>query len=118
MKRTFVNLLTDLSAALLFLAMLATGFVLRFPLPPGTNKALSLWGLTRHQWGGVHFWISGALLAVLLVHLALHWQWVVSVVGKQLGLTTSPQQSNLRSGILASAATGLLVVLSKLLFRA
>lgn len=104
MKRTLVNLLTDLSAALLFLAMLATGFILRFPLPPGTNKALSLWGLTRHQWGGVHFWISGALLAVLLVHLALHWQWVVTVVAKQLGLITSPQPSNLRSGLLASLA--------------
>lgn len=104
MKRTFVNLLTDLSATLLFLAMLATGFILRFPLPPGTNKALSLWGLTRHQWGGIHFWISGALLVVLLVHLALHWQWVVTVVGKQLGLATSPQQSNLRSGVLAALA--------------
>jgi hypothetical protein len=102
MKRTLVNLLIDLSAALLFLGMLATGFILRFPLPPGTNKALSLWGLTRHQWGAVHFWISGALLAVLLVHLALHWQWVVSVVGKQLGLATSPQQSNHQSGVLAA----------------
>lgn len=104
MKRTLVNLLIDLSAALLFLGMLATGFILRFPLPPGTNKALSLWGLTRHQWGGIHFWISGALLAVLLVHLALHWQWVVTVVGKQLGLATSPQRSNLRAGILAALA--------------
>lgn len=102
MKRTLVNLLVDLSAALLFLGMLATGFILRFPLPPGTNKALSLWGLTRHQWGGIHFWISGALLAVLLVHLALHWQWVVTVVSRQLGLMTSQQQSNLRSGILAA----------------
>jgi mono/diheme cytochrome c family protein len=104
MKRTLVNLLIELSAALLFLAMLATGFVLRFTLPPGTNRALSLWGLTRHQWGGIHFWISGALLAVLLVHQALHWQWVVTVVGKQLGLATSPQKSNLRSGAVAALA--------------
>src|SRR5579875_927178 len=98
MKRTALNLLIDALAAICFLGMIATGYVLRFPLPPGTNKSLSLWGLSRHQWGGVHFWISLGLLAVLLTHLALHWQWVVTVVGRQLRLATNPQGRHLRSG--------------------
>ena len=100
MKRTALNLLIDALAALFFLGMIATGYVLRFPLPPGTNKSLSLWGLSRHQWGGVHFWISLGLLAVLLIHLALHWQWVVTVVGRQLHLVTNPQGRHLRSGVI------------------
>lgn len=106
MKRTHLNFLIDLAAALLFLCMLATGFLLSFPLPPGTNKSLTLWGLSRHQWGGVHFWISGALLAVLLVHLALHWQWVVSVVRQRLGQAAPAEKTALASGFLAVLVVG------------
>ena len=104
MKRTALNLLIDALAALFFLGMIATGYVLRFPLPPGTNKSLSLWGLSRHQWGGVHFWISLGLLAVLLIHLALHWQWVVTVVGRQLHLVSNPQGRHVRSGVISLVA--------------
>ena len=74
MKRFFDNLLVDLIAAALMIGMLATGYILRFPLPPGSNKDLPLWGLARHQWGDVHFWISLGLIAVILLHLCLHWQ--------------------------------------------
>jgi hypothetical protein len=44
MKRIFDNLVVDLVAAVLMVAMMATGYILRFPLPPGTNNSLSLWG--------------------------------------------------------------------------
>lgn len=84
MQRTLLNLLVDLVAAALFLAMIATGYLIRFPLPPGTNKTLNLWGLTRHQWGEVHFWISLGLLTVLAVHFILHWQWLVTVIRQRL----------------------------------
>lgn len=85
MKRTLLNLIVDVAAATSLLGMIATGYILRIPLPPGTNKSRSLWGLTRHCWGTVHFWISAALIAVLLVHVVLHWQWLVSVVAKRFG---------------------------------
>jgi hypothetical protein len=86
MQRTLVNLIIDLTAAVLIMAMLATGYLLRFPLPPGTNKTLSLWGLSRHQWGEIHYWISLGLLTVLAVHLVLHWQWLVTVIRQRLHL--------------------------------
>ncbi len=85
MKRTRLNLVVDLAAIVLLLGMIATGFILWFPLPPGTETTRTLWGLTRYSWGHVHAWISLALLAVLLVHVALHWKWLVSVVGRRLG---------------------------------
>lgn len=40
----------------------------------------SFLGLTRHQWGDVHFWIALSLIALLVVHLVLHWRWVVCQV--------------------------------------
>ncbi|MCQ8103880.1 DUF4405 domain-containing protein [Methylomonas sp. SURF-2] len=99
MNKTLVNILIDLLAALLFLGMIATGYLLRFPLPPGSNKTLALWGFSRHQWGDIHFWISLGLLLVLLIHMALHWNWIVTVIGKRCHRVKTTQPSLSRSGI-------------------
>lgn len=99
MNRTITNIIIDLLAALLFIGMIATGYLLRFPLPPGSNKTHSLWGLTRHQWGDVHFWISLGLLVVMLIHLALHWNWIVTVIGKRCHVLKSTQPSLVRSAV-------------------
>jgi len=108
MNRTLVNIIIDLVAALLFLGMIATGYLLRFPLPPGSNKTHVLWGLGRHQWGDVHFWISVGLLLTLLVHLALHWNWIVTVIGKRCGAARDKSFSLVRS---AAWTVAVLVVL-------
>lgn len=102
MNRTILNLLIDLCAACLFLAMFVTGYILRFPLPPETNKTFSLWGLTRHEWGAIHFWISLGLIAIILVHLALHWTWIVSVIGKRLGAASKTHPRLLRVAVICS----------------
>lgn len=107
MNRTLANVIADLAAVFLFVGMIATGYILRFPLPPGTNRVLTLWGFSRHQWGSVHFWISLGLLVVIAIHLVLHWKWVVTVVGKRLRLVKTAHPSMLRSGILV---TGIFVV--------
>jgi len=99
MNRTLVNIIIDLVATLLFLGMVATGYLLRYPLPPGSNKTLTLWSLSRHQWGDIHFWISLGLLAVLVFHLALHWNWIVTVIGKRCHLIKTSQPSLVRSAI-------------------
>jgi hypothetical protein len=77
-------------------ALASTGLVLRFQLPPGSGGLLGIgsgsgegagsrpvsvvWGLSRHEWGSVHYWIAVALLGVLAVHLVLHWKWIVCVL--------------------------------------
>jgi hypothetical protein len=101
MNRTLVNVIIDLVATHLLLGMVATGYLLRFPLPPGSNKILTLWGLSRHQWGDIHFWISLGLLAVLVIHLALHWNWIVTVIGKRCHchLVKTSQPSLVRSAV-------------------
>lgn len=109
MKRSNINLSIDLLAAVLIVGMIATGYILFFAMPPGTNKSLSLWGLTRHQWGQIHSWVSLGLLAVLVTHLALHWQWVVATIAQRLGLARNPKSRHLRSG-----AISLLVVIAAL----
>ncbi len=111
MKRILENLHVDLIAAALMVVMVATGYVLRFPLPPGTNKSLSLWGLTRHQWGTIHFWISLGLLAIVVIHVCLHWQWIVVSVKRRFGRTASPSASPVRSGLMTVLALSAVLAL-------
>ena len=80
MKRSILNIVIDAVAAIVMLGMVATGIILRFTLPPGSGRVISLWGLIRHQWGDLHFWLALAAVAIVALHLALHWTWVVSVV--------------------------------------
>jgi mono/diheme cytochrome c family protein len=117
MNRTTINLAVDLAIAALFLALIGTGFILGFALPPGTNKALCLWGLSRHQFGDIHLWISLSFLGFVVLHVSLHWQWVVAVVGKHTGRKVSPQGNLLRSGLatflLLAVAVGVFSLVSR-----
>lgn len=79
MRRNTVNLILNGLAALLMMGLVCTGIILRFALPPGSNKDRSLWELGRHQWGDVHFWLAVAMLLVVLLHVANHWTWVVAM---------------------------------------
>jgi hypothetical protein len=102
MNRTFINLVINLFAAGLFLAMALTGYVMWFPLPPETNKNLSLWGLTRHEWGAIHFWTGLSLILVILVHLAFHWNWIITVIYKQFQNASKTRPHLVRTAVLCS----------------
>ncbi|MBX3354874.1 MAG: DUF4405 domain-containing protein [Phycisphaeraceae bacterium] len=86
MNRAVLNLLIDSIAAVILTALVATGYVLWFALPPGTNRTHELLGWLRHEWGELHFWLAAVLLAVLAVHVALHWRWLSMGLCKRLGL--------------------------------
>jgi hypothetical protein len=49
-------------------------------LPPGSGRRTTVWGLDRHAWGEIHFWIAMGFLGVLAVHLVVHRRWIASVV--------------------------------------
>ena len=80
MKRTLLNLFVDGATALVVFGLIATGLVIRFALPPGSGSVRALWGLGRHDWGDVHFWMAVATAALLVIHVALHWNWVCTTV--------------------------------------
>ncbi|MHC4444473.1 MAG: DUF4405 domain-containing protein [Planctomycetota bacterium] len=94
MRKNLLNFLVDLITLLVMLGMIATGLVIRFILPPGTGgrhiyghgegKQLLLWGLGRHDWGDLHFWLAVALGILLILHVALHWRWVCATIGRLL----------------------------------
>lgn len=96
MSRPRLNLLIEMFAFACLSLMIATGFLLKYVLPPGSGRlvregygggsgalnrpVLLLWGLTRQEWSNIHFYIAIALMAALFVHLLLHWRWVLAMV--------------------------------------
>jgi Domain of unknown function (DUF4405)/Planctomycete cytochrome C len=111
MNRGHLNLLIDLLAGIALLAMIATGYILRFPLPPTTNRTHELWGLSRHEWGSVHSWASVALLAVLLIHVILHWEWIFATVRRRFTSSKAEPNQKSRAGIIT---LGLLLMIGGL----
>lgn len=107
MGRGLLNLIIDTVAAALLTAMVGTGYILWFVLPPGTNRTHILWGVLRHQWGAVHFWMSVMLLTVLAVHVALHWRWLVMGLSRRFGVAAWAERSPRLAGLTLVAAAAL-----------
>lgn len=106
LSRGCLNLVIDLAAGAGLLAMVATGYILRFPLPPTTNRTHTLWGLSRHEWGSIHAWVSMLLLAVLAVHLALHWEWLYGMLKRRLtGKASTGTREATRAGLMFTAVS-------------
>lgn len=52
-----------------------TGFLLWFaPKGAGAGKLLLFLGLTRHEWGEVHFVMSVTALGITVIHLVVDWR--------------------------------------------
>lgn len=95
MKRSALNFLIDVLTFLVFFAKVWTGFLIHYILPPGGGRghALTLWGMNRHDYGNVHFYLALAMVALIIVHLWLHWPWVCSIMSNLLG---APQPKRIR----------------------
>jgi Domain of unknown function (DUF4405) len=97
MKRGKYIFLNDLISFMAFILVVSTGFLLRYILPPGSGRIIGegsglktanrsitlLWGLTRQEWGAIHFWISVILMAILAMHLVFHWRWIIAMFRRQ-----------------------------------
>ena len=79
MNRPQLNVLVDAVAFTAFAFLTTTGVLSRYVLPPGSGRYATLWGLNRHGWGDIHFWVAVVLLGVLTLHLVLHWKWILHV---------------------------------------
>lgn len=74
MRKHEVNFWIDTLAFFLFLGLISTGLLIYLIIPPASG--LSIWGLDRHDWGDIHFWISLSFLLLMIMHFILHWAWI------------------------------------------
>ena len=61
--------------------MALTGLLLWLaPSGPQSGRQLLLLGLTKSEWGDVHFWIGVATVAVTLIHVVIDWRALRGVI--------------------------------------
>ena len=90
MKKSKVNLVIDGLLLVCMSAIVGIGLLMRNVLIPGykrwdlydRNVELYFWGLDRHQWGTIHFITGLVFLALLILHIALHWPIIVGIYRK------------------------------------
>jgi hypothetical protein len=75
MKQMTVNFIVNLVSFLVLLVLSTSGIIIALPHEHGAGEKKIL-GFGRGQWGDVHLWLGIAFVALMLVHLVLHWDWV------------------------------------------
>ncbi|MGC9328586.1 MAG: DUF4405 domain-containing protein, partial [Candidatus Hinthialibacter sp.] len=86
MKKVQINFILNLIAFYLLILLIATGLLMEFVLLPGSRggHGLSMLGWSRHDWGNLHFYLSLGFMAVMLLHVILHWAWIRAVFFRYL----------------------------------
>jgi fucose 4-O-acetylase-like acetyltransferase len=78
--KTKTNFWLDIVIFTAFLATAITGLLLWLVIPGGRGSGnLIFLGLTRHTWVDLHNWAGLAMLIGAVVHLILHWKWLICV---------------------------------------
>ena len=72
---------TNLLLYLSFCGLVGTGALLTWKLVPGSQggRGLSVWDMSRHEWGDIHFWLGVAMLTATVAHLFLNWAWLKKI---------------------------------------
>jgi hypothetical protein len=63
-----------------------TGWLMDERLPRGRGEGgvrPTFLRMSRHDWGEVHAWMGYAMVVLVVVHLALHWRWLVKIAAAQ-----------------------------------
>ena len=72
---------------ILFLFESLSGFIIWLFLPRGAadyfymiiGHGRTFWGLQRNVWADLHAWGAVTILAIVIIHLILNWNWIVAV---------------------------------------
>jgi hypothetical protein len=82
MKQSNLIKLVDLLSFIALTMMISTGLLIEYTLPTRSRGA-SVFSLTRHQWGDIHFYISIAFLVLMSLHLFTHIKFIkATALGK------------------------------------
>jgi hypothetical protein len=119
-KRNTFNFWLDLASLVVFFWLVVTGLLVYCILPPcdsctggsAPEKVPTLWGLGRHDYGRVHFYLGLTAVTLVVLHLCLHWTWVCCTFGRLAGLnTTGVEHCRLYGAVLLVLVVALVIAL-------
>ncbi len=73
---------------LLFTAEIISGLVLWIIMPVGVEDyhymisgiGRTFWGLQRNIWVDIHAWFAVTIISIIIIHLIMHWKWIVRAI--------------------------------------
>lgn len=92
-RRNTLNYVLDGTIGLAFLLAALTGLVFLLPEAAGDGSRTVL-GLSRGGWSDLHTWVGLMLAAGMVVHLALHWRWIVCMTCRRVSRVAGPARLN------------------------
>jgi hypothetical protein len=61
-----------------------SGFLLWLVIPGGGGRgggeSSVFWGITKNAWIDIHDWVAVAMLVLVVIHIILHWKWIVRMI--------------------------------------
>ncbi len=82
MKKNIMNFWTNILIFVNFFGVIFTGVLLfRFPYEVSERTIL---GVTRYDWGDIHWMLSLIFIILIFAHLILHWNWAKVSFNKYL----------------------------------
>lgn len=87
MKRNSLNFWVDVLTLIDLLGLVVTGATIKWLLPPGQSGGygMTLWGWGRHDFGDLHLWLGIGFMALVALHLFLHWSWIYCTTARFFG---------------------------------
>lgn len=80
-SRTIVNFWLDASLLVTFLVLCWLSAVLQFVFPVGADATTSqIWAADVLDWRNAQFVVLCVLAAGILLHVMLHWSWIIGVI--------------------------------------
>jgi len=87
MNRLKINYIIDFLALVCFFVSSFTGLIIFIFLPSGIRRGgfQEFMGITKEIWNFFHIWSSILFIVLVVIHLILHWDWIVSMTKNIFG---------------------------------
>ncbi len=84
MNKVRINYVVDVFLIVSFVITAFTSVIIFLFLPSGVKQGgyQEFLGLTKSIWSGIHNYTGLIMIVLSLVHLILHWNWVIAMTKK------------------------------------
>ena len=79
MNKSKINYIVDFLAFVSFITTALSGLAIKFFMPSGVRQGRlqEFLGIQKGIWSEIHNWSGILLIIFVLIHLILHWDWIV-----------------------------------------
>ena len=79
MNKSKINYIIDFLALISFIVAALSGLAIKFFMPSGIRQGRlqEFIGIQKGFWSEIHDWSGILLIVFVVVHLILHWNWIV-----------------------------------------